>query len=173
MFYLQQPFQLDFLHIAAEVAFDLLRFAMIWDDYWLVNLWHPTEEPCQGEWLCHPRGELRQQLIHQCLHWGSLIDIPCVIYIASGVGAVLQAARKMDAPIMIQFSAGGSQFYAGKGLDTLLQLALGAWVFRKDLVWILRIRQIISLRGVDVDKDPSCQGRMIVRYKYNNLKLVT
>eukprot|EP00438_Fugacium_kawagutii_P034900 Skav224146 [mRNA] locus=scaffold462:357613:369408:- [translate_table: standard] len=28
------------------------------------------------------------------------------------------AARKMDAPIMIQFSAGGSQFYAGKGLDT-------------------------------------------------------
>ena len=71
------------LHIAAEVAFDLLRFAMIWDDYWLVNLWHPTEEPCQGEWLCHPRGELRQQLIHQCLHWGSLIDIPCVIYIAT------------------------------------------------------------------------------------------
>ena len=63
-----------------------------------------------------------------------MIDIPCVIDIASGVGAVLQAARKMDAPIMIQFSAGGSQFYAGKGLDTLLQLALGAWVFRKDLV---------------------------------------
>ena len=23
----------------------------------------------------------------------------------------------MDAPIMIQFSSGGSQFYAGKGLD--------------------------------------------------------
>lgn len=33
IFYLQLPFQLDFLHIAAEVAFDLLRFAMIWDDY--------------------------------------------------------------------------------------------------------------------------------------------
>ena len=29
-----------------------------------------------------------------------------------------EAARKMDAPIMIQFSAGGAQFYAGKGLDT-------------------------------------------------------
>lgn len=49
-------------------------------------------------------------------------------------GAVLQAARKMDAPIMIQFSAGGSQFYAGKGLDTLLQMALGSWIFRRDLV---------------------------------------
>ena len=59
---------------------------------------------------------------------------PCVMYVAPGFGAVLQAARRMDAPIMIQFSAGGSQFYAGKGLDTLLQLALGAWIFRKDVV---------------------------------------
>lgn len=33
---------------------------------------------------------------------------------------IRQAARKMDAPIMIQFSAGGAQFYAGKGLDTRL-----------------------------------------------------
>ena len=36
---------------------------------------------------------------------------------SSGVNACLEAARKADAPIMIQFSSGGSQFYAGKGLD--------------------------------------------------------
>ena len=29
----------------------------------------------------------------------------------------MEAARKNDAPIIIQFSSGGSQFYAGKGLD--------------------------------------------------------
>ena len=36
---------------------------------------------------------------------------------SSSVNACLEAARKMDAPIIIQFSSGGSQFYAGKGLD--------------------------------------------------------
>lgn len=36
---------------------------------------------------------------------------------SSSVNACLEAARKADAPIMIQFSSGGAQFYAGKGLD--------------------------------------------------------
>jgi len=36
---------------------------------------------------------------------------------SSSINACLEAARKADAPIMIQFSSGGSQFYAGKGLD--------------------------------------------------------
>ena len=36
---------------------------------------------------------------------------------SSSVNACLEAARKMDAPIIIQFSSGGAQFYAGKGLD--------------------------------------------------------
>merc|ERR1719453_2175425 len=36
---------------------------------------------------------------------------------SSSINACLEAARKNDAPIMIQFSSGGSQFYAGKGLD--------------------------------------------------------
>ena len=34
---------------------------------------------------------------------------------SSSINACLEAARKNDAPIMIQFSSGGSQFYAGKG----------------------------------------------------------
>jgi fructose-bisphosphate aldolase class II len=36
---------------------------------------------------------------------------------SSSVNACLEAARKADAPVIIQFSSGGSQFYAGKGLD--------------------------------------------------------
>lgn len=36
---------------------------------------------------------------------------------SSGINACLEAARKNDAPVIIQFSAGGSQFYGGKGLD--------------------------------------------------------
>lgn len=36
---------------------------------------------------------------------------------SSSINACLEAARKNDAPIIIQFSSGGSQFYGGKGLD--------------------------------------------------------
>ena len=36
---------------------------------------------------------------------------------SSSINACLEAARRNDAPIMIQASSGGSQFYAGKGLD--------------------------------------------------------
>jgi len=44
--------------------------------------------------------------------------IPAVNCVSSsGINACLEAARKNDAPIIVQFSSGGSQFYAGKGLD--------------------------------------------------------
>lgn len=44
--------------------------------------------------------------------------IPAVNCVSSSsINACLEAARKMDAPIIVQFSSGGSQFYAGKGLD--------------------------------------------------------
>lgn len=41
--------------------------------------------------------------------------INCVT--SSSINACLEAARKNDAPVIIQFSSGGSQFYAGKGLS--------------------------------------------------------
>ena len=44
--------------------------------------------------------------------------IPAVNCVTSStINACMEAAREADAPIMIQFSSGGSQFYAGKGLD--------------------------------------------------------
>jgi len=44
--------------------------------------------------------------------------IPAVNCVSSsGINACLEAAKANDAPIIIQFSSGGSQFYAGKGLD--------------------------------------------------------
>jgi len=44
--------------------------------------------------------------------------IPAVNCVSSsGINACLEAARENDAPIIVQFSSGGSQFYAGKGLD--------------------------------------------------------
>jgi len=44
--------------------------------------------------------------------------IPAVNCVSSsGINACLEAARKNDAPIIIQFSSGGSQFYGGKGLS--------------------------------------------------------
>mmetsp|Transcript_18073 Transcript_18073/g.22129 ORF Transcript_18073/g.22129 Transcript_18073/m.22129 type:complete len:450 (+) Transcript_18073:123-1472(+) len=44
--------------------------------------------------------------------------IPAVNCVSSSsINTCLEAARKNDAPIIIQFSSGGSQFYAGKDLD--------------------------------------------------------
>jgi len=44
--------------------------------------------------------------------------IPAVNCVSSSsINACLEAARENDAPIIIQFSSGGSQFYGGKNLD--------------------------------------------------------
>jgi fructose-bisphosphate aldolase class II len=44
--------------------------------------------------------------------------IPAVNCVSSSsINSCLEAARRNDAPIIIQFSSGGSQFYGGKGLD--------------------------------------------------------
>jgi len=49
---------------------------------------------------------------------------------SSSVNQVLEAAKKYNSPVMIQFSNGGSQFYAGKTIespkDTLKGCVLGA-----------------------------------------------
>ena len=41
----------------------------------------------------------------------------------STVNAVLEAARDIRSPIMVQFSNGGADFFAGKGLDNSSQQA--------------------------------------------------
>jgi hypothetical protein len=69
--------------------------------------------------------------------------IPAVNCVSnSGINACLgvKAARRNDAPIIIQFSSGGSQFYAGKGLDTntsIERLTAGAvsWVLFMSEPW--------------------------------------
>merc|ERR1719276_242474 len=54
-------------------------------------------------------------LDHAKEHGYAIPAVNCVSN--SGINACLEAARKNDAPIIIQFSSGGSQFYGGKGLD--------------------------------------------------------
>jgi len=58
---------------------------------------------------------LRDLLAHAKANGFAIPAVNCVT--SSSVNACLEAARKNDAPIIIQFSSGGSQFYAGKGLD--------------------------------------------------------
>jgi len=61
-------------------------------------------------------GQACQDLLNHAKENGYAIPaVNCVT--SSSVNSCLEAARKMDAPIIIQFSSGGSQFYAGKGLD--------------------------------------------------------
>lgn len=67
----------------------------------------------------HP-GVVTGQALKDLLEWckDNQYALPAVNCVSSSsINACLEAARKMDAPIMIQFSSGGSQFYAGKGLD--------------------------------------------------------
>jgi fructose-bisphosphate aldolase class II len=67
----------------------------------------------------HP-GVVTGKCLEKLLDWAkeNEVAIPAVNCVSSSsINACLEAAREMDAPIMIQFSSGGSQFYAGKGLD--------------------------------------------------------
>jgi hypothetical protein len=61
-------------------------------------------------------GEALTDLLEDAKAKGYAIPaVNCVT--SSSINACLEAARQADAPIIIQFSAGGAQFYAGKGLD--------------------------------------------------------
>merc|ERR1719316_2436926 len=61
-------------------------------------------------------GQAMMDLLQDAKENGYAIPaVNCVT--SSSVNACLEAARKNDAPVIIQFSSGGSQFYAGKGLD--------------------------------------------------------
>jgi len=67
----------------------------------------------------HP-GVVSGQSYVDLLNWAkqNKFAIPAVNCVSSsGINACLEAARKKDSPIIIQFSSGGSQFYAGKALD--------------------------------------------------------
>jgi fructose-bisphosphate aldolase class II len=85
----------------------------------------PCEDECATESYpslpdsVHPgvnTGQAMLDLLNHAKENGYAIPaVNCVS--SSGINACLEAARKNDAPIIIQFSSGGSQFYAGKDLD--------------------------------------------------------
>mmetsp|Transcript_48277 Transcript_48277/g.71549 ORF Transcript_48277/g.71549 Transcript_48277/m.71549 type:complete len:444 (-) Transcript_48277:400-1731(-) len=61
-------------------------------------------------------GEAMVDLLEDAKKRGYAIPaVNCVT--SSSINAALEAARENDAPIIIQFSSGGSQFYGGKGVD--------------------------------------------------------
>ena len=52
--------------------------------------------------------------------------IPAVnVVSSSSINAVLEAASKVNSPVIIQFSNGGGDFYAGKGLSSKDRAILG------------------------------------------------
>mmetsp|Transcript_45366 Transcript_45366/g.53119 ORF Transcript_45366/g.53119 Transcript_45366/m.53119 type:complete len:446 (+) Transcript_45366:79-1416(+) len=85
----------------------------------------PCEEECALEAYpnlpasVHPgvlSGQAMLDLLEDAKTKGYAIPaVNCVT--SSSINACLEAARKNDAPIIIQFSSGGSQFYGGKSLD--------------------------------------------------------
>jgi len=85
----------------------------------------PCKEECALESFpnlpesVHPgvlSGQAMMDLLQHAKNNGYAIPaVNCVS--SSGINACLEAARANDAPIIVQFSSGGSQFYGGKGLD--------------------------------------------------------
>jgi len=85
--------------------------------------------PCEEECAIDQYAELPESVHPGVLTGQAMVDlldhakengyaIPAVNCVSSsGINACLEAARRNDAPIVIQFSSGGSQFYAGKALD--------------------------------------------------------
>ncbi len=73
--------------------------------------------------------------------------IPAVNVVGTNsVNAVLEAAKKVNSPVIIQFSNGGASFYAGKGLDNEGQKAAIAGA----VSGAMHIHQMAELYGVAV-----------------------
>ena len=54
--------------------------------------------------------------------------IPAVNVVGSStINAVLETAKELNAPVIIQFSNGGAQFNAGKGLSNENEKAAHCW----------------------------------------------
>ncbi len=71
-------------------------------------------------------GVLHGQEVTDLLNYANENDfaIPAVNVIGTNsVNAVLETARELNSPVIIQFSNGGAQFFAGKALDNSKQLA--------------------------------------------------
>jgi len=105
-------------HVLAEES--SLQMAQMSDELGI-----PCEDECAMESFpklppsVHPgvlSGQAMLDLLNHAKENGYAIPaVNCVS--SSGINACLEAARMNDAPIIIQFSSGGSQFYAGKDLD--------------------------------------------------------
>ncbi|MCB4748295.1 MAG: class II fructose-bisphosphate aldolase [Sulfurovum sp.] len=53
--------------------------------------------------------------------------IPAVNVVStSSINAVMEAAKKINSPVIVQFSNGGASYYAGKGIDSKIGAVLGA-----------------------------------------------
>lgn len=50
----------------------------------------------------------------------------CINVVGTNSNAVLEAAKAANSPILVQFSNGGAEFYAGKGVNGLKAGVLGA-----------------------------------------------
>ncbi|MFZ4542905.1 MAG: class II fructose-bisphosphate aldolase [Saprospiraceae bacterium] len=73
--------------------------------------------------------------------------IPAVNVISSGtVNAVLEAAKAVNSPVIIQFSNGGAAFYAGKGLSNDAQKA----AIQGGIAGALHVHQLAEAYGVSV-----------------------
>jgi len=90
--------------------------------------------------------EVRDLLNHAKENGYAIPAVNCVT--SSSVNTVLEAAKKFNSPVMIQFSNGGAQFYAGKTIDspkdTLKGCVLGS------IAGALHVKQMAEHYGVPV-----------------------
>jgi hypothetical protein len=125
----------------------------------------------QGQWFCHPCCQLCDFEQHQPglrpikKNEPKCIPVKHAAYLVAL--QVLEAAKKYNSPVMIQFSNGGAQYYAGKSLpnpkETLDACVLGAVAVRlrsnQDMIGCIVSNICIPCRRVsDFASAPSQQA---------------
>src|SRR5690606_21579922 len=94
-------------------------------------------------------GVLHGQEVTDLLNYANQNDfaLPAVNVIGTNsVNAVLETARDLNSPVMIQFSNGGAHFFAGKGLSNESQKA----AIRGGISGALHVHEMAEAYGVPV-----------------------
>jgi len=88
---------------------------------------------------------------------GNKYALPSVNVVGTdSVNAVMEAAKVVNSPVIVQFSKGGAEFYAGKGLDASISGLLGA------ISGALHVHTLAQAYGIPVILHTDHAGRKLL-----------
>jgi len=93
---------------------------------------------------------------------GDQFAIPAVNVVSStSINAVLESASKVNSPVIVQFSNGGADFYAGKGLKSSKRAVIGAISGAKHIHTMAKEYGIPVVVHTATHQESFCHGLML------------